>query len=567
MTAEDRPEPPHGVPSAGEPEGPGPAESPISEEAAIGRGAAIATAGTALSRVTGFLRLATAAYALGVTETRLHDTYNIANTTPNIVYELVLGGVLSSVLLRVYVEVRDREGQEAAWRFVTRVINLSMAVLGTIALIGIVSAPWVVSAYTFRTGTGERAAQQALATFLLRLFIPQIVFYGLSTISTAVLQAHRRFGVPMFAPVLNNLIASATFVAFALAVPAVLRDPGAVPFHGRVLLGLGTTAGVAAMGLVPWWWMRRAGWRRVRGAGFRDPAMRRLARLSAYTVGYVVTNQVGLWATVVLAFGVRGGVTAYQVAFIFFQLPHGLLAVSISTALGPGLAERGVAGDMAGFSLRLSQGLRAVAFVVLPAVAGYLAIGPEVVRVLLEHGVVTGQSTEMITAVLRGFAPGLLFFSSFHLMLRAFQALGDTRTPMLVNLGAVAVNVAVNLTVFALLDDPVQKVAGLALGHACSYLVAAGASLAILRRRLGGLHGSEIARTSLRCLAAAMLTGLGAWAVVRATAPLGAGPLPAQVAQILGATLVGLLIYAAAARAFRLEEFAWLKSLVLRRSP
>lgn len=541
--------------------------APGAEEPAIGRGAAVATAGTALSRITGFLRLAAMAFALGVTETRLADTYNLANSTPNIVYELVLGGVLSSVLLRVYVEVRAREGPEAAWRFVTRVTNVATAVLGTITVVGIVAAPWIVSLYTFRAPGAERAAQQALGTFLLRLFIPQILFYGLSTISTAVLQAHRRFGVSMFAPALNNLIVSATFVAFAISVPAAARDLETVPLHGRLLLGLGTTAGVAAMGLVPWLFMRRTGWRRVRGAGFRDPSMKRLARLSAYTLGYVITNQLGLWVTLVLANGVKGGVTAYQTAFIFFQLPHGLFTVSISTALGPGLAERSVAGDLEAFSQQLARGLRAVAFVILPAVAGYLAIAPEVVRVLLEHGIVTGESTELIALVLRGFALGLLFYSGFHLLLRAFQALGDTRTPMLVNLGAFAVNVAVNLSLFAAFSDPNLKVAGLALGHAASYVFAAGLSFLILRRRLGGIDGLAVGGTLARCLLGAVATGAGAWAAVRVLERVvGPASLTGQIVQILGGTGTGLLIYAGASRALGLEELRWVKGLVVRRA-
>jgi putative peptidoglycan lipid II flippase len=536
-------------------------------ERGVGRHAAVATVGTALSRATGFLRLAALAYALGVTETRLADTYNLANTTPNIVYELVLGGVLSSVLLRAYVEVRARDGDEEAAVFLTRVTNAGLLLLAAITVLGIVAAPWVIRAYTFQAPEAVQSAQQGPGTFLLRLFVPQVVFYGLSTISTAVLRANHRYAVPMFVPVAQNLVTIAALLAFAFTVPAALRTPGRVPAVGLWILGLGTTAGVAVLGLLPYVFLRRAGWRRVRGAGLVDPRFRRLAVLSAWTLGYVAINQVGLWVAIVLAEGVRGGVSAYQTAFVFFQLPHGLFTVSIATVLGTGMAERAVAGDLPGFANRAGAGLRGMAFIVLPAVAGYLAIAPEIVRLTLEHGMATAASTEMIAAVLRGFAVGLLFFSGFHILREAFQALGDTRTPMLVNLAAFAVNVAVDITLFTLLSDPVDRVAGLALGHAASYLVAFAVGLVLLRRAAGSLGERAIATTVAKAGIAAAGTGAAAWGVARAAErALGSASLAAQAAQILGAVVAGLIVYVVLASFLRLKELEWIKGLIPRRA-
>ncbi len=543
-----------------------PAPDSESAPAPIGRGAAIATAGTALSRLTGFVRIAAMAYALGVVETRLADTYNLANTTPNILYELVVGGVLSAVLLRVYVEVRERSGPEAAWRFVSRVTNAAMIVLGAFTILGVLFAPPVFRLYTALRAPGpDLAAQQALGAFLLRLFVPQIIFYGFSTISTAILHAHRRFGVPMFVPVLNNLIVAATFLVFALVVPASLRSPASVSFSGRLALGLGTTAGVAAMGLAPWVLMRRVGWRHSWRAGVLDADVRRLGRLAAYTLAYVATNQVGLWITLVLATRVQGGVTAYQTAFNLFQLPFGLFVVSISTVLGPDLAERAVAGDRVEFGRRLIQGLRASIFIVLPAIAGYLAIAPVVVRLLLEHGMATEASTRLIALVLRAWAPGILFFSVFHLLLRSFQALGDTRTPMLVNFGAFAVNIAVNLILFVALADGSSKVAGLAVGHGASYLFASVISFKLLSRRLGGFDTRQLRRSFTLSVLAATLTGGGAWVAARGLEQaLGAQGFGGQLVQVLVVTGVGLALYAALTRVLRLEELGWMRSLVRR---
>ena len=535
-------------------------------ERGIGRGAALATMGTALSRVTGFLRLAALAYALGVTETLLADTYNLANTTPNIVYELVLGGVLSSVLLRAYVEVRTREGDEEASVFLTRLLNVALVLLGAIALVGLVAAPWVFRAYTLQADPAVRAAEQGPGTFLLRLFAVQVVFYGLSTITTAVLRAQRRFAVPMFVPVLQNLVTIGALLLFAATVPVALRTTERVPTYGLLILGLGTTAGVAVLGLLPFVFLRRAGWRRVRGAGFRDPRFRNLRRLSAYTLGYVLANQVGLWVAIVLAQRVQGGYSAYQTAFVFFQLPHGLFTVSIATVLGTGMAERAVAGDFQGFAQRVTAGIRGMAFILLPAAAGYLALAPEIVRTTLQHGMTTEASTEMIAAVLRAFSLGLLFFSGFHLVREAFQALGDTRTPMLVNVGALAVNVVVDVALFALLSDPVDRVAGLAVGHAASYAVAFLAGLWLLKRAAGKLGGAAITGTVTRAAVAAAGTGGAAWLVARLSErTLGVASPAAEVAQILGAALAGLIVYAALAKILGLKELEWIKRLAPRK--
>ena len=526
-----------------------------------GRGEIVATAGTAASRLTGFLRLGAMTFALGVAESRLADTYNLANTTPNILYELVLGGILSSVLIRVYIETRQKDGEGEAFEFISRLTIGATLLLAAIALLGIVAAPWIFRLYTVLSPQSE--LQQEAGTFLLRLFVPQLVFYGLSTISTAVLNAHRRFGVPMFAPVLNNLAVTATMIAFALLVPRPQRGLADVPGQSLWLLGLGTTGGVALMGLIPWLSLRRIGYRLRRPATLRDPRFRKLAKLSAYMLGYVATNQAGLAVAMILANRVQGGVTAYQYAFVFFQLPHGLLAVSIATAAFPLMTEKAVAGDYAGVAATLNSSLRRTAFFVLPAIAGYLAIAPKLVEVLLEHGVATAASTALVATVLRAWAPGIFFFSTFYVILRAFYSLGDTRTPMLINLGAFAVNVAIDLVLFVSFTDPAMRIAGLAIGHAASYAVASAAGAVMLGRRLSspvGWGGWNLART----LGAAALTGGAAWL---AASSVPEGGFTRAMGSVAVAMAAGVAVYASAAKALGLEEMSWIAGIFRRRPP
>ncbi len=533
---------------------------------AAGRGAAVATLGTAVSRATGLVRLGATTYALGVTESRLADTYNLANTTPNMILELIVGGVLSSVLLRSYIEVKSRDGQEEAWRFIRRVTRVTMLLLAAVGLLMVVAAPLIFRMYTIGVEGGDRAAQQALGTMLLQLFVPQILFYGLSYISTGVLNAHRRFGIPMFVPALNNLVVTASLLWFAASIPAVLRSPSMVPTKGILILGLGTTAGVVVQGILPFFYLRRMGLRLTPRDGLMDPRFGRLLKMSAYMVGYVATNMVGLWVALILAGRVTGGVASYQYAFVFFQLPHGLLAVSIATAIFPAMTEKAVAGNLSAFSEELSRGLRGVAYFVLPAIAGYLAIAPQVVALLLEHGVTTEASTDMVATVLRVWAPGIFFFSTFYVLLRGFYALGDTRTPMYINLVGLAVNVAFNLAVVALVDDPQLQIAGLAAGHSASYVVASVLAFRAISGKTGSPPASGYFPALAKIISASAVTGAGAWLAARgASTVVGGASVAGLLVQVLAATAAGVLLYAGLSKALNLEEMRWISTIVKRR--
>jgi putative peptidoglycan lipid II flippase len=513
--------------------------------------------GTALSRLTGFLRLSAMAFALGITESRLADAYNIANVTPNILYELALGGILTSVVVPVVVEWMQTRGRDAAWDVVRRLFMLAFVVLSGIALAGIVLAPWIVDLYTTGVPETQQPAVRDLATFFLRWFMPQIVFYGLGAVATGLLNAHRRFAPPMFAPILNNVVAIATFLLFWALRPAPGSHEVATDAQ-RLVLAVGTTLGVAAMTVVLWPFVRGTGfrfrWIAVRG----DPAIRTILRLAAWVFVYVVANQLGYLVVMILAGERQGGYTAYAAAFILFQLPHAIFAVSIFTALLPALASRWTAHDLPGFRDLLSQGIRATAVVLIPAALGYLVLARDIVRLLLEHGVAdTPESGDLVAEVLVLFAIGLFAFSAFQLLLRASYSMQDTRTPALVNVAAVTLNVLVNLLFFLVLD---LGVPGLALGHAVSYVFASIVLLIVVRARIGGLDGRRIVRSLGRVLIAGVATSVAAWLVARGIeAWLGTVTIGAQALQVITAVTVGLVVFAASAAALRIEEVAMVR--------
>jgi putative peptidoglycan lipid II flippase len=507
--------------------------------------------GITLSRVTGFLRLSAMAYAIGVAQTRLADSYNVANNTPNIVYELVLGGVLTSVFVPVFVEWLQERGDREADEVARRVLTLAVIVLSAIMLIGIVAAPVIVRLYTLRVSGPGADAERALATFFLRWFMPQIVFYGIGAIANGLLNAHGRFAATMFAPILNNLVVIGTFIAFAAMHGPGIPTPDGLTTAQRYVLALGTTAGVIAMTLALWPSLRAIGFRFRWRPDPRHEAVRRIGRLALWTFVYVAANQLGLFVVIVLATGVRG-YTVYVDAFILFQLPHAIFAVAIFTALLPALSSRWVAEDIGGLRALLAQGLRATGFIVIPAALGYVALARPIVRLVLEHGAATPQDAQRVASVLVFFSAGLFSYSAFQLLLRAFYAMQDTRTPALINVASFVVNTAANLVFFFAFGLAVR---GLALGLATAYTFATIAAVVILHRRLGGLNGREILRGLAKVLLAGGLTAVAAWLTARGLEHLlGVETVATQAAQVLGSVGIGLLVFVGMALLLRMEE-------------
>jgi putative peptidoglycan lipid II flippase len=557
-----------GLTPGGEPPSPPPptarAEPPPEDSTpTFVRNTIVMSTGTAISRVTGFLRLSAMAYAIGITETRLADAYNVANITPNILYELALGGILTSVVVPVVVEWMQSRGRELAWDVVRRLFTIAIVALSGIALLGIVLAPWIVDLYTVGYPDVQREAVHGLATFFLRWFMPQVVFYGIGAVAAGLLNAHRRFAAPMFAPIANNVIVIATFLIFA-SMPSVPQGSRELATGAQQLvLAIGTTLGVVAMTAALWPSVRATGFRFRWLGGVRDEAIGRIGRLATWVVVYVVANQLGYLVIVILAGGPTGGYSSYAAAFILFQLPHAIFAVSILTALLPAMSSRWAAEDLDGYRALLSQGIRATATILIPAALGYLVLAKPIVRLLLEHGETEAMSTELVSEVLFAFALGLFAFSAFQLLLRASYAMQDTRTPALVNVAAVAVNVLVDLLFFFVLD---LGIPGLALGHAVSYGFASSVLLLLIRRRIGRIGGRRILASLGRILVAGLATAAVAWLVAEGFEQwLGTTNLATQTVQVLGAVVAGLAVFVASAAALRIEEVEMVRRQVAAR--
>ena len=520
----------------------------IPAEPRLGRTTALMTAGTILSRATGVLRLALFAATLGVAESRLPDTYNLANSAPNVLYELVLGGVITAVFVPVFVELVDRRKDGAD--VVSGILNVCLVGLTALAAIGIVAAPAIARFYSSSLSGPEAAAQQHAITTLLRFFLPQLPLYGLYYLGSAFLNVRHRFVLPMFTPIVNNLVLIGVLIGFASAYDAVtLRS---ITDSQLAVLGLGTTLSVAPMGVLLLPALRRAGYRwRWR---FDRALWRRVASLSGYAIGFVAVNQVGFIAVQKIANESRGAFTAYTAAFTFFLLPIGLFVWSLTTALAPSLSRTAMKPGHEGMGDVLSLAVRATLFLVVPCSAGFLVLARPIVEVMLEHGVVTGQSTDLVVGIMSFLVLGLAQFSVFQVLIRASYALQDARTPFVVNAIVIAANIALAIAMFLWIGPE-----GLAAGHALAYTVAVVLQGRVLARTVPGLDVRRIGRSAAKAGVAAAAMAAVLFVALRVLEGASGIALALLLAALVG---LGAAVYLAVAALLRVEEMGFVKGLV-----
>ena len=540
----------------------GPASGGPTADEGFMRHTAVMSVGTTLSRVTGFLRLVVAAAVLG--DAFLADTYNAANTTPNIVYELVLGGILTSVFIPVFVEWLQDHGEEEATELARRVLTIALVALTGVAALGVVFAGPIIRLYMLDSHAPNKSAQIELGVFFLRWFMPQIIFYGVGAVAIGLLNTHRRFAIGMFAPVLNNVVVMLTFGIYAWMRHGAPASIAGITSAQKSVLALGTTLGVVAMTLALWPSLRAIGFRWRWRWDLHHPAIRRLRKLAPWVLVYVIANQAAYLVIIILSRGLGAGkLTTYQYAFVLFQLPYAIFGVSIFTALVPGMSGRWTAGDREGVKALLSKGLRTTAVILLPAAAGYIALAVPIAIVVFGHGQTSLASATLDGRTLQVFSLGLVFFAMFQLLSRTFYAMQDTRTPALINVVTATVNVGADLLFTKSFGWGVQ---GLALGHAISYIFSTAVSLVILHRRLSGLDGARIGRTLGRVVPLAGLTGLVAWASTYLMGQVIGASTPGQ--RLLGLAVgiaAGLLVFLGGSLILKIGEADELKSVILRR--
>ncbi len=526
-------------------------------EPSLARGAVAITAATVASRITGFVRVVVVAAVMGTTF--LANTYQTANTAPNVLFELVAAGVLTSVFVPTFVDYLVKGEREQGWEVASILTSVALVALTGLAVILALAAPLVMRVLTLRVSDPSLRAQEiALGAGFLRLFAPQIVFYGAGMIMTAALHAHRRFGLAAAAPIFNNVVVIGAYLAYA--VMRAGRPPSVTTITGGeiVVLGAGTTLGVVAMTfcLVPQ--LKDLGWRYRWSFHPSHPAVRKAARLGVWALGYAGGYQASLIVVLLLANRVRGGVAAYQWAYTFFYVPHAVLGVAIFNVLFPAMAEHASMRDREGFAARLQDGSDMLAFMLLP-VSLFVLVGAGLIsQVTLQFGVMSGGGVALVGRVLAAFAIGLPAYSAFLVYTRAFYALGDTKTPALVNAATVAIAGVLGAILFAMADDR-WAVPGLALGHSAGFTIGLAFMTRSFARRSPAGAGVRLTRSLRRSVMGAALAG----AIMAATRTLlPAGSRLEALTSLSIVALAGALTYWLLMRAFGSPELQRVSALI-----
>jgi putative peptidoglycan lipid II flippase len=511
------------------------AASPVVTGSGLGRPTALMAGGTLLSRVTGLLRLFVAAYALG--GNHLSDAFNLANNTPNIVHDLVLGGVLSATFVPQFVNRLATRPRDEAVESISAVVTLSSAVLLVATVVFLIAAPWVIGLYSLAAHGAALVAERSVATDLLRLFAIQLLAYGAISLMGAVLNTVRRFVLVAYVAVLNNVVAIAVLVEFSRVVGGKPSLASVQHDHGLLLLlGIGTSAGVLVQGiaLVPAV-MRsdlklRFVWRP------RDSAIREILSLSGWTFGFVLANQAAVFVVLAIALGLGASrVTEYTYAFQFFQLPYGMIGVSIMSTVIPELAYRHSTNDLAEMEHQFGLGLRRMMAGILPAAAGYLLLAGPLVALLLRHGAFSSASSSETGQLLALLAVGLPGYCVYLLCISALQAMRDTRTAFFLYLFENGANI-----ILALVLTHQIGAGGLSLSLSIAYSAAAVAALLVVRSRMGGLGGRAVRRYIARCI---LLTLVMTATVAIVTTAVGSSNGSGLVLRVAAGTGTGLVTY------------------------
>ncbi|WP_316740771.1 murein biosynthesis integral membrane protein MurJ [Streptomyces sp. MK7] len=536
------------------------------------RSGALMASGSLVSRATGFVRSAVVAAALGVGPAA--DGYAVGNTVPTIVYTLLLGGALNAVFVPELVRAAG-EHEDGGAAYTDRLLTLCTAVLLLLTAAAVWAAPAIVAAYTDYGG-----AQAATTVVFARCCLPQIFFLGLFTLLGQVLNARSRFGAMMWAPVLNNVVVIAAFGLYL-----VTAGTGGTLTSGETrLLGWGTTAGIVAqtLALLPSLRAARLGWRPRfdwRGSGLSRPL-----RSAGWLMLLVLTNQLAYWVVTRLATtageraaaeGIDGGAgfSAYGNAYLLWAVPHGIVTVSLVTALMPRMSRSAADGDTTALRRDVSSALRHSAAAVVPAACVLAAVAGPVMAVAFQYGRTGADDVAVMAGALTAFAPGLVAFSGQYVLARAFYALSDTRTPFLLNLVIAGLNAGLS-TVACLLLPARWAVTGMAGAYSVALFAGWAVTGYVLDRRLAvpapaSAPGPAEARRSLwRSRAATALARLSVAAVpavllghLVAGRAAAFGPLAAVAADVA----VVLTLFALLARPLRLAELEAGLGAVLRR--
>lgn len=515
-----------------------------SDYSTVGRSAGLMTVLTIVSRVTGFIRTWAMAAAIGMS--LLSSSYQVANNLPNMLYELVMGGMLVTAFLPVYMGVRREQGREASNEYVGNLLGILLLLLGGISVLGTVFAPGFIWTQSFLSGDG---GSMDTAAFMFRFFAIQILFYGLGSVFSGVLNAHRDYFWSTFAPVLNNVIVIASFMGFA-PVSAQFGEQA-----GIILIAAGTTLGVFVQMACQIPALGKHGVHPHIHIDFKDPALRQTIALGIPTLLATVCMFVSTSITNAAALVVQPetGPSVIAYARLWYTLPYALIAASLSTALYTELSHDAQEKDYDSVRTGISRGVAQMLFFLIPF-AMYLIVFARPLNMIYCAGKFDESGVALVSEFLIYLALSLPLYGVVVLMQKSFSALLDMKPYSRYCLYS-AIGQAGSVLLFGVVLG--YGMPAIALSYVVDYVVLVGCSLWWLRRRLHGLQVKSILHGGFFGL---LFGGLGAaagagvmWALEHFVGALGSSIL-ITLGYVCVAGVVSLAVTFGLAFVFKMPE-------------
>jgi putative peptidoglycan lipid II flippase len=468
----------------------------------------------AVSRLTGFVRLAVALAVLG-TATQLGNVYQTANTVPTLLFELFAAGALQAALIPDLVERLDRGDRTGAGRMASSALLAGGVALGVLVVVSLAARAPIMAYFMRDVPASTRMEAEDLGRFMLWFFMPQLLLYLAGSVATAILNAQRRFYAPVFAPLVNNMVVIATLGVFALMRSG--REPSlSLSAAERLVLAGGTTLGVLLFCSLPVVVALRTGFRLERPLPLRSAEFTGLMRSASWTIVFLALGQVLSIVVLPLTNAVAGHTLIWQTSWQVFLLPYALLAVPVLTARFPAMTSAIRSGDRDRYAGYVADGTRSVLTFGLFTGAAMVATGPLIARIVAFGGATEGVAD--LGAAIRGFGAGVAGYGILMFVARAWFAAGDARTPAIIQGGVVIVGAAGMLASVGAVPADARLLA-LSLSYSVANVLGAALALALLWFR--HLHDRAPARPLpvgiLRRVVAASLAGVVMWLVGRAT--------------------------------------------------
>ena len=519
----------------------------------LARSAGLIGAATAASRVLGLIREQVLAWLFGASASPAMDAYNVAFRIPNLLRDLFAEGAMTSAFVPTFTRTLTTAGKEAAWRVGNLVMNALIIATTIPVVLAIVFAPeitgWIAPNYANVPGKIE------LTTDLTRIMLPFLTMLAVATAMMGMLNSLRRFFVPSLSPAMFNV--ASIFSAIAI-VPLMPR----FGLHPIVGIAIGTLLGGLGQIAMQWPALRAEGFRYQPIVSFRDPTVREILRLMGPATIGVAAVQINVTVNTYLAqYQEQGAVTWLGFAFRLMYLPIGIFGVSIATASIPDISRQAALEDLASIRSTVSRAFRMMLMLNVPATVGLMVLAEPIVGMIYQRGAFIPADTAATAAALMFYAPGLLGYSAVKVASPTFYALGNSRTPVIVSIASVLINLVLNIVLVR-----VMGFSGLALGTAIAAVFNAALLVWLLRARLGGLEGRRLGIATAKITIAAAAMGAAAYLTSGWLTTLVPGESEiAKIVRVFGAIAVALLALGAAAQVLRIDEFREATSRVLRR--